>query len=204
MTDVVENAGGIIVECDFDTHQIDGFTKWRGPTLPPLFFMNRSLPPDRWRWTLAHELGHAVMHTMQYPSEDMEHEADAFAQEFLLPRQYVRNEFVGLTFPKLAGLKTYWKVSIQALIARAHTIGAISPRQRTYMFMQWSRAGYRLREPAELDPPSEPPKTLSQLISDHLRRLGYSVQELARALNLLEAEFRAYYLPGPRPLEAVK
>jgi Zn-dependent peptidase ImmA (M78 family)/transcriptional regulator with XRE-family HTH domain len=204
MTDLVESAGGIIIGCDFESRYIDGFTKWRVPRLPPLFFINRAQPPDRWRWTLAHELGHAVMHAMQEPSEEMEQEADAFAQELLLPRQYVRNEFFHLTFSRLVGLKTYWKVSIQALIMRAFSIGAITQRQRKYLFMQLSRAGYRLREPSELDPPVEPPQTLTRIVNHHLKELGYTPAEMAQMLNLLEDEFRSTYVSESAPLRVIK
>ena len=31
--------------------------------MPPLFFVNRDLPVDRWRFSLAHELGHAYHNT---------------------------------------------------------------------------------------------------------------------------------------------
>jgi len=153
MTTLVESAGGVVVPCDFGSHFIDGFTRMRNASLPALFFMNRDLPSDRWRWTLAHELGHAVMHSGLNPSETAEDEADTFAQELLMPRQLAKGHLLNVTFPKLAGLKLYWKVSIQALIMRAHRLKLISDRQRTYMFTQWTRAGYRIREPDELDPP---------------------------------------------------
>lgn len=203
MTAILERAGALIIECDFQSRHIDGFTQWRGPGQPPLFFINRHLPPDRWRWTLAHELGHAVMHTMS-PSDDMEGQADGFAEEFLMPQQSIKSQLLNVNFSKLAGLKTYWKVSIQALITRAYHLGLMSPRQRSYMFMQWSRAGYRLREPEHLDPPREHPQALKDIVTAHLRDLGFSVAQLAEWLSLLDAEFRSYYLPDSPKLQLVK
>jgi len=204
MTETIEAAGGIVVECDFETRKIDGFTRWRQPISPPLFFINRHLPPDRWRWTAAHEFGHAVMHTNQYPSDSMEDEANAFAEEFLMPRQLLRPQLLSLSFPKLASLKTYWKVSIQALIMRAYSLKLITSRRRSYMFMQWSRAGYKLREPEELDPPAEPPNAVTGMINHHLKTLGYTVPELAKTLDLGENEFRAQYLTGEHGLHILK
>jgi len=201
---VIENAGGIIIACAFDSRQIDGFSRWRHNELPPLFFVNGDAPPDRLRWTLAHELGHVVMHTNADPYDRMEEEANLFAAEFLTPAQLIKPQLLNLTFPRLAGLKTQWKVSIQALIMRAYQLNVISNRQRTYFFTQLSRAGYRLREPVELDPPRENPRALYRLVRDHLDRLGYSVPELAEALALTEREFRALYLPNEHGLEVVK
>jgi Zn-dependent peptidase ImmA (M78 family)/DNA-binding XRE family transcriptional regulator len=204
MTSTIEEAGGIVITCDFETRLIDAFTRWRQPTNPPLFFINRELPPDRWRWTLAHELGHAVMHTNQYPSERMEDEANAFANEFLMPRQLIRHQLLNADLKKLAGLKTYWKVSMQALIMRGHDLDLITSRQKSYMFMQLNRAGYKLREPEDLDPPVEPPDALFRLIQHHLRRLRYTVAELAQTLHLFEHELIAQYLPGQTSLRLVK
>ncbi|HLG69791.1 MAG TPA: XRE family transcriptional regulator [Chloroflexota bacterium] len=203
LTAVLEQAGALIVECDFESRHIDGFTQWRGPGQPPLFFINRHLPPDRWRWTLAHELGHAVLHTMS-PSDAMEREADLFAEEFLMPRQSIKSQLLNVNFSKLANLKIHWKVSIQALVTRAYNLGLMSPRQRTYLFMQWSRAGYRLREPEHLDPPVEHPKALYDLVLKHLSVLGFTIAQLADWLSLLEAEFRRYYLPDHPTLQVLK
>lgn len=48
--------------------------------------MNVDAPADRVRHTLAHELGHMLLHTITLKSdEEMEDEADAFAGAFLLP-----------------------------------------------------------------------------------------------------------------------
>ncbi len=198
MTEAVENAGGIIAECDFETRHIDGFSRWKRPNLPPLFFMSGNLPPDRWRWTVAHELAHLVMHTGEMPAEDMEQEADQFAEEFLMPANVIKSQLGNARFETLARLKQYWKVSIQALIQRAYHLDVISARQRSHMFMQWSKAGYRLREPSDLDPPREPPKALSALVDFHLSQLSYSESELAHLLGLRTEEFRTTYLAGPR------
>ncbi|MBK7012326.1 MAG: ImmA/IrrE family metallo-endopeptidase [Xanthomonadales bacterium] len=45
-----------------------------------MIFINKDVPGDRWRFTLAHELAHLVMHDI--PKPDMEDEADEFASEF--------------------------------------------------------------------------------------------------------------------------
>ena len=45
---------------------------------PPLIFINKDLLQDRYRFTLAHELGHLIMHDI--PHENME---DKKRDEFL-------------------------------------------------------------------------------------------------------------------------
>jgi Zn-dependent peptidase ImmA (M78 family) len=198
MTKAIEGAGGIIIDCDFETRHIDGFSRRRAD-LPPLFFMNRQLAPDRWRWTLAHELGHVVMHWLSDPDKDMEREADSFAGEFLMPAAEIKPQLVNLSFHKLAGLKRYWKVSMQATLMQAWELQVITDRQRRYMFMQLSKAGYRLREPEQLDPPREPAELLPAIIDFHRKTLGYSDDDLGYALAISKDDLYQWYLPqGPR------
>lgn len=205
LTEMVERFGGVIVPCDFQSAQVDGFSRWRWQLRPPLFFMSRHLPPDRWRWTLAHELGHVVMHTNQHASDEMEDEANRFAEELLMPESLIKPHLVNLSFGRLAGLKTYWKVSMQALISRSYHLGLITDRQRRYLYQQLSGAGYRMREPADLDPPVESPVTLNAMLTYHRETLGYDITELSATLSLNEPELRQMYgIEGGRALHVVR
>ena len=193
MTKAIERAGGIVFEFEFGTRQIDGFSH-RSPGLPPLFFLNGGLTPDRWRWTLAHELGHIIMHhDPSMPAKLMEDQAHGFAGEFLAPAGELKTQLWGLDFQKLAGLKQYWKISIQALIMRAFHLGVISERQRRNMFMTLNMAGYRMREPLELDPAFEPPSTPYQLIHFHKTFLEYSEEDIQELLGIYADDMRVFY-----------
>src|SRR3989344_1768521 len=61
LSDVIESSGGIIVLMDLGTPKIDAVSQ-RATGMPPVFFLDRSKPADRRRFTLAHEIGHLVMH----------------------------------------------------------------------------------------------------------------------------------------------
>ena len=106
------------------------------------------MPGDRQRFTLAHELGHLVMHDV--PTEEMEDEADKFASEFLMPEAQIQGQLHALSMRKLWELKSRWKVSMAALVKRAETLGCITASQTRYLWIQLSKSGYRLEEPAEL------------------------------------------------------
>jgi Zn-dependent peptidase ImmA (M78 family) len=59
-------------------------------------------PPTRQRFTVAHELGHAVLRH-QVPADKLEVEANAFAAELLLPREALRQAArERLSFPAVA------------------------------------------------------------------------------------------------------
>lgn len=176
----VERAGVLVIWCDFGSG-IDGVTI-RTPDLPPCIFLNRSVPPDRMRFSLAHELGHIIMHRI--PTDDIENEANAFASEFLMPTADIKKDFIGkLTLERLIRLKAVWRVSIQSLLYHAHHIGAISANQSQYLWRQISRLGWRTREPADTDFPYEEPQVFPEIIRVHCENLGYSLIEISKLLR---------------------
>src|SRR5437588_8946588 len=130
LTKTVEDAGIVVIPVDFETPRIDAISRWI-PGLPPLFFVNRDIPKDRYRFSLTHELGHVVMHAL--PNADIEKQANQFAAEFLLPERDIRADLSNLDLAKLAILKRYWKVSMAAILHRAEEIGAITANQAPYL-----------------------------------------------------------------------
>ncbi|MCW5696816.1 MAG: ImmA/IrrE family metallo-endopeptidase [Bauldia sp.] len=191
MVDLIESNGGIVIPCDFGTDLVDAMSQ-RIDGMPVLFFVNVHAPADRLRHTLAHELGHMVLHTITVKSdEEMEDEADAFAGAFLLPADEIRPQFRKFDLRQLANLKVYWKVSMASLAMRASKLNAITPYQGKMFWIEMGRLGYRKREPNE--PPKEPPKLLRQMVAFHMKKLGYSVGEMASLLHLKVAGFEEMY-----------
>lgn len=195
LTECLERAGCVIFWCDFDNIAIDGITIASFQDMPICIFLNKNRPADRMRFTLAHELGHIVMHKIPHP--EMEAQADHFASALLMPYYDIREQFemIGnrITLPNLAYLKPIWRVAMQALLMRAKSTGAISKTQSEYLWKQISIAKIRLQEPPELDFPHEEPKTLKAVLKLHLEELGYSISELAEAVYLQESEFCEKY-----------
>lgn len=200
VTKTIEDAGGIVIKCDFGTRMIDAISQWI-VGLPPLFFVNSGVPGDRMRFSLAHELGHVIMHNTV--NTDLEDQANRFAASFLMPADDIRHSLGEITVPKLAVLKPYWKVSMGALLKRAADLGRITERQERYIWMQFSKAGYRLREPAELDIPPEEPQLLAKLIDLHRTRLQYSITEFSHLIALREKEVKAIYFGQSNSLRLV-
>jgi Zn-dependent peptidase ImmA (M78 family) len=189
----IEDAGGFVIEWDFGTRKVDAISEWI-PGYPPMFFVNSTsdITGDRLRLTLAHEIGHVVMHRSQSPQ--MEDEAMGFASEFLMPAREIKASLYNLSIPKLAQLKAYWKVSMQALVERAYRLKTITPSQRRYLYMQFSGFGYRLREPEETDIPREKPSMLKELVDTHIKELGYSMCDLSGLMMMNEPEVRELYV----------
>ena len=192
VTRTVEENGGIVVAHKFD-NRIDGFA-CRSMGLPPVFHLNRDLPPDRWRWTLAHEVGHMVMHSeVTNSGKEIEEQAHRFAGEFLAPAHQLEPQLRRLNMGKLAPLKIEWKISMQALVMRARDLGAIDARQHKSLMVQLSRNGYRTREPANLDPPVERPSLLFDMVQYFEQSMEFSKAELLALLNIGKTDFWTYY-----------
>lgn len=191
LTEVCERAGVLVIWCDFDA-PLDGVTM-RVRDLPPCIFLKRRVPADRMRATLAHELGHIVMH--QIPTDDIEDEANAFAAEFLVPRAELKRQVIGnrVTVEFLARLKAYWGVSMQFLLYRIGALGLINRHQKEYLWKKFSMNGWRKREPEETDIPPESPELFRSVIQIHADDLGYSMDEIAGLLLIGVRDVRALY-----------
>lgn len=198
LMDFVERAGCIIILCDMEAVKIDGAC-YRVAGLPPVIFLNKNQPADRMRFTLAHELGHLVMH--QYPQPDMEKQADQFASAFLMPREDIGSSLVGLTIEKAAYMKPRWRVSMASIIYRAKALNKIDHYKSDYLWRSMAKHGYRTREPANLDFPHEKPSVIDALIKNLTDDMGYSANELEKIFHLFYSEIKGSYglhAPGLR------
>lgn len=195
LTRLLEDAGIVIIHQDFQTSDLSGFTIQDGSS-HPIIFINKAMPGDRQRFTIAHELGHIIMHNIMTP--DMEQQADAFASAFLMPARDIAPMLSPISFKGLANLKLYWKVSMGALLMRAKSLGILSDSASQYWWKQMAIAGYKTQEPPNLSIPIEQPLLLKELVETHLKELGYSREDLCKILGCFEDEFWPF-LNGAEP-----
>lgn len=105
MTDVSTKVSGLLVHCKDgdDEHAVIGF--------------NQNHPICRQRFTIAHEIGHLLMgHTCSQRDNDgsfNETEANAFASELLMPRQFLMVDF--LKIKDIPSLARVYRVSSEAM-----------------------------------------------------------------------------------------
>jgi Zn-dependent peptidase ImmA (M78 family) len=192
VVEVIENAGGIIIPARFDTGDLDAIS-FRAPGLPPLFFANRDMPGDRSRFSLAHELGHMIMHSIPDEDDRMEAQADEFAAAFLMPPSEIKSYIAYPSLGKLGRAKEYWGVSLKALIKRAFDLKLITPQQYKGLNVNYSKAGYTRNEPHPME--REQPKLLAEMIRYHMSGLNYTSEQLADFLLLNLDDFKKMYAP---------
>jgi Zn-dependent peptidase ImmA (M78 family)/DNA-binding XRE family transcriptional regulator len=194
VVDLIERAGGIVILSRFGTDLLDGIS-FRSEGLPPLFFMNKEVPGDRFRFSLAHELGHIVMHTIPADDQTMEMQAHRFAAALLMPAADIRPYLNTVTLSALARVKAYWRVSIKSLIKRAHDLRLITDHYYKVLNIQYNKS---FKEGEPVDIPQEEATLLKRMVNYHREKLGYSVQDLASLLYMQEDYVRAAYLDRPR------
>jgi Zn-dependent peptidase ImmA (M78 family)/transcriptional regulator with XRE-family HTH domain len=160
----LEKNGVFVLAVPFHIDEHDAFSVW-ADTDPrvPIIILSSEKPGDRQRRTVAHELGHLVLHRATTGDvATIEDQADAFASEFLLPEEAMRREIPDpLTLSALAELKSRWGTSMQSIVMRAHELQMITTNQQKYLFQQMSMKGWRKKEPVPI--PSEKPRLLAQL-----------------------------------------
>ena len=98
---------------------------------------------DRQRFTVAHEVGHIVLHTNRtVPIKLREQEAHQFAGALLLPRVVATKEISEtLSLHGFMRLKAQYGLSIQAAILRGRALGLISQERHRSLMIQLSSRG---------------------------------------------------------------
>lgn len=181
----LERFGIIVVEQTYNTDGFDGvsFFTDRGY---PVIIINREYSNDRKRFTLAHELGHIVMHIsdeIAIPDyRDVEKEANLFAAEFLMPAAEIKSSLYDLKISHLMPLKRYWLTSMASIVRRANDLECINEGRYKLLNTELSRRGYKKKEPGDvfIDIPTNFENAYRLFIGE----LGYSNADLAIAFDL--------------------
>lgn len=195
LVNLLEQNGVVIFLVDSESDKFDGITLFTDEQYP-VVFLNEHLPNDRKRFTLAHELGHLVLHLRakldDRTDQDKEIEANQFAAEFLMPELDIRNDLTHLSIGKLGGLKDYWQVSMRSLVYRAKSLKIIAESRATNLYIELSRLGYVTSEPGfvEFDEPKIVKKTIDLLKSE----LEYSYDDIAEDLCISLQDFLELFL----------
>ena len=134
----------------YEARGIEGFEGLSGQFGPvPFVAVGLQNPPDRVRFTAAHELGHILCDFA--PKEDPESECHAFGAAFLLPRAALDKAFRPsrrkVTMGDLGEIKETYGVSLQAIMYRAHGLDLVSDRQLRAFRETLKERGWLVEEP---------------------------------------------------------
>lgn len=196
---LMESKGIVICRYELPNENVEAFSFW-SEGRPFVFMASEKEVGVRSRFDLAHELGHLVLHGAVKQEEVLnkprlkviEREANWFAGAFLLPQQTFANEIYTPRLDAFLSLKPRWKVSIQAMVYRCHTLGIFDDDQILNLRKQISFRKWRTKEPMD-DPtkiPLEQPRLMKRavelLINHNVKRPDAIVNEIRLHPNLIE------------------
>lgn len=196
LTSLLEKNGILVFRFDFGTNQLDGLSSITSSG-HKIIFLNSQMPNDRNRFSLAHEIGHIIMHIGQGQpgSEGLEREADLFASEFLMPEDEIGAMLYNLNLATLAELKRRWRVSMRALIRRAHDLNCISDRTYRSFQITFSKKGFTKNEPVII--PVENPTVIRDSILLYKRELGYSDKDIMQVMRINQSDYYKWFKIAP-------
>ncbi|WP_280184530.1 helix-turn-helix domain-containing protein [Nocardia gipuzkoensis] len=202
LTRWMESAGVLVIEADFGTHRIDGMSQWASDY--PVVMVNGRHTPDRRRLTLAHELGHLVLHS-SYARPDMEQQADEFAAELLMPEHVIKRELTATALKpaRLIDLKAVWGVSMQALYERAYRFGRATSDERQRFYKGLNARGWKTSEPGADLVPDERPELAASIV-EALQGKGLSREEIAQLTGMSWVSDGDPFTPASRGLRMVR
>ena len=190
MVEVLEGAGTIIVNSIFEDGDFSAVAQYVPESgVPPLVFLDVTKPTDHQRFSLAHELGHLVMHHIH--SNDVDDQSNTFAGEFLAPEAEIAPSLLLVAIPTLFRLKPYWKMSALAILERAHRLNRITKTRYVSLRNKMRLNGYLINEPSPLSP--ENPTILRDLFHVCSHDHGFSLQELSEILLMSPDELRKVF-----------
>jgi Zn-dependent peptidase ImmA (M78 family)/transcriptional regulator with XRE-family HTH domain len=188
LTNALEKAGILVLALPRPFEHREAFSLWAGfDRSRPVIVLAGGKVGDRLRMTMAHELGHLVMHKpIVNAVQEVEKQAFQFAAEFLMPAKQMRLEIIPpVNLDTFTALKQRWGVAIQALIVRAKELEIVNQRKYTYLFQQLSARGWRMREPRMFDVPVEKPRAVRQ-IAEAVYGLPIRYKKLAEDVGMPE------------------
>lgn len=159
----------------------------------PVIFYDTSLKSAcRIRFSLAHELGHIVLHNY-ITNEDIknketldriEKEADTFASCFLMPKEAFINDVLSTSLEYLLYLKEKWQVSLSAIIYRCKELHLIDDNQNLALRKKISYRHWNKVEPLDNVITYDKPRLFLQAIEYLINHANLSKSQIINDFSL--------------------
>lgn len=174
---LMEEKGFVISRIDTQSDKVDAFgsaVKVNNNEYYVVMLEGTDYSFYRQQFSLAHELGHWLMHENSKTPQDMgaieykqmEDEANEFAAEFLLPMNSFKQSIIGHEneIEYYRYLKRIWQVSISTMVMRSKSLNIIDSNEYTSLYKKLSYRGWRKHEPLDSTKLISNPLTLKQSV----------------------------------------
>lgn len=190
LVDALETVGIWVIFANTNSEdKFDGLMAYHGKQ--PVIVVSSNWSGDRQRFTLAHELGHILLHNRLAGLEE-EKACNRFAGAFLLPKKNLLKHF-GKKIHKIEPhelylLKQEFGLSMAGCLYRLLDIGLISADIHRYQSIAFSKKGWRKKEPGE-EIPAEKSFLFKQLVYRALAECWLSESKAAELLSISLSKF---------------
>lgn len=195
LVNVLQKKGILIGNVKLNNQNVDAYSKWMNG-IPVIILGKDKGSAVRYRFSLAHELGHLILHS-HITEEDkidvetykrIEDEANMFASSFLMPEKSFVKGFYSSRLESFINLKYKWKVSIGSMIIRSRQLNLINENQYTYLWKKMSYSGYRKNEPLDDEIKPENPILMKQAIEILINNKIFTPIDLLNEISLNKDE----------------
>lgn len=193
MVSLVENQGAIVARHQLDAESLDGLSAVGHDDRRPYIIVGTDKGTAvRWRFDVAHELGHLLLHRQVGQTalarsplfKRIEEQAHRFAAAFLLPMDSFSEDLFAISLDAMRAMKPKWKVSVSMMIIRARHAGLVTEESERRLWINLSRRGWRREEPYDIDMPAEQPRLLGRAVELVLDSGAVTPDDLVSNLRL--------------------
>lgn len=150
----------IVIGWSQNTDSFDGLSGWCENY--PVTVVKTGVPPDRLRFTLAHELGHLLMETDHLDDDTAESLVNRFAASLLVPPENARHELgnkrTRLDWDELGILKRKYGLSMAGWIRRASDLDIITAHHAKQLQAEMRQKRWLREEPVGYNEDESPLK----------------------------------------------
>jgi Zn-dependent peptidase ImmA (M78 family)/transcriptional regulator with XRE-family HTH domain len=200
LIEVAELMGFTVINMDYQEDKVDAFSSMNSINGNSYFVITTGDSGSFYRqqFSIAHEIGHWVLHQNINPQEldkdeykIMEDEANKIASIFLLPKETFGEELKSKIVDEIDtyyNLKRKWNVSMAAMIKRARDLNIISVEQEAKLYKQMHYRKWRNPEPFDIETKATVPvafkQSLELLIDENILQ-GHEIPlKIAEQYNL--------------------
>lgn len=203
LVQLAEKNGIVIAESTVSDRTLDALSRWIADR-PFIMLADNQESSVRRRFNVAHEIGHIILHNSVESIYDysnielkniIERQANLFASHFLLPNNSFVDSLLSTSLEYFVELKKYWRVSIQAMLHKAHHLELINDDRYLYLVKQVAFKKWKTKEPLDDELAVEKPTLLEKVYEMVVQNGIVSKQELNKQFNLPLDEIKKMISP---------
>lgn len=206
LMNVIQENGIMVSVMKIGHNKVDALSLWNDGT-PYIFVSGDKESNANLRFSIAHELGHLLLHADYFTDEELdkkvideqlESEANKFAAAFLMPADTFSPDICSSSIDYFIQLKMKWLSAVSSMIYRCDDLNLLTENQIRYLKSQMTKRRYWHKEPLDDKIAIEKPFACRQAVDLLLENNIVSKNDIVSTIgcNALEIEQYCFLEPG--------